>query len=152
MNNKIYQTTIQAVQCGARFQVDFKTRSLKLNGKYIIRNGEFTGNLGIELNDEKQVLSEIETLFRRYKHSIPSERSESKKRKYFKALAETELDDEDMMFGTDRESAQAELELYVLCQILNGFKWNQNTMGSWFWQSPSDKDLVLLRSWVEPEQ
>ena len=24
------------------------------------------------------------------------------------------------------------------------------TMGKWFWQSEKDKDLVILRKWVEP--
>ena len=48
-------------------------------------------------------------------------------------------------------AAQAELELYVLCQILSGLKWNPETMGCWFWQSKEDKDLVILRQWVEPD-
>jgi hypothetical protein len=43
------------------------------------------------------------------------------------------------------------LELYLLCQILGGFRWNPETMGHWFWQSRTDRDLVILREWVEPD-
>ncbi|MCS2382951.1 hypothetical protein NXY25_04055 [Bacteroides thetaiotaomicron] len=92
----------------------------------------------------------MEELYRRYKHSVPSERSESKPCRYFKALQEKDLDDGDMLYGERRDKAQAELELYLLCQILGGFRWNPKTMGHWFWQSRTDRDLVILREWVEP--
>jgi hypothetical protein len=29
------------------------------------------------------------------------------------------------------------------------FKWDEETMGKWFWQSKKDKDLVILRQWIE---
>ena len=61
------------------------------------------------------------------------------------------MSDEDMLYGQRRDRAQAELELYLLCQILNGLKWNPETMGRWFWQSKQDKDLVILRQWVESD-
>ena len=51
----------------------------------------------------------------------------------------------------NREKAQFELELYVLCQILNGLKWESEKMGKWFWQSKMDKDLVILKKWVDPD-
>lgn len=146
----IYQSAIQAVENGAKFQVNFQDRSLKLDGKYIIHNGTFEGDLGVKLCDERECLSEVEMLYQRYKYSVPSERSESKSRKYFKALPELDLSDDDMMFGERRDKAQIELELYLLCQIILGFKWNAKTMGNWFWQSNTDKDLVILKDWVEP--
>lgn len=34
----IYQESIQAIENGIKFKVDFKTRSFKLNGQYIIQN------------------------------------------------------------------------------------------------------------------
>lgn len=145
----IYQSTIQAIENGAKFQVNFQQRSLKLDGKYIIKNGEYEGDLGVKACDERECLSEMEMLYCRYKYSVPSERSESKSRQYFKALPERDLDDDSMMFGERRDKAQVELELYLLCQIINGFKWNTETMGNWFWQSQNDKDLVILRQWVE---
>ena len=146
----IYQNAVAAVENGARFQVDFKSRSLKIDGKSVISDGNFEGELGVELYNEAECLSQLETLYSRYKYSIPSERSESKARKYFKSLPESELMDDDMMFGEQRDKAQIELELYLLCQIILGFQWDAKTMGTWFWQSKKDKDLVILREWVEP--
>lgn len=146
----IFQETIQAVRNGAKFKVDFRSRTLKLNGKYIIKDGKFEGELGLELSiNTDEFLSQIDELYNRYKHSIPSERSESKSHRYFVALPERNLSDEDMLYGERRDKAQIELELYILCQILNGFKWNPEEMGKWFWQSKEDKDLVILRNWIE---
>lgn len=146
----IFQETIQAVRNGAKFKVDFRSRTLKLNGKYIIKDGKFEGELGIELSSNtNEFLSQVEELYYRYKHSIPSERSESKSHRYFVTLPERSLSDEDMLYGERRDKTQIELELYILCQILNGFKWNPEEMGKWFWQSKEDKDLVILRNWIE---
>ena len=150
--NSIYKNTVSAVENGAKFQVDFKSRSLKIDGKSVISDGNFEGELGVELCNEAECLSQLETLYSRYKYSVPSERSESKARKYFKSLPESELSDDDMMFGERRDKAQVELELYLLCQIILGFQWNAETMGTWFWQSKNDKDLVILRDWVEPSK
>ena len=150
--NDIYQEAVQAVEQGARFSVDFRFRSLKLNGKYVIKDGQYDGELGISACPGEEFFAEVEELYRRYKHSVPSERSESRSRRYFKALSERELSDEDMLYGWRRDTAQLMLELYFLCQILNGFTWNSETMGHWFWQSKNDKDLVILREWVEPDK
>ena len=97
-------------------------------------------------------LSNVELLYDRYKHSVPSEVSEYKKKKYFKALSEKDLEDEDMLFGTGRDKAQIELELYILCQIILGIDWNNNKMGKWFWQSSKDLDLVILKDWIAVEK
>lgn len=153
MNNSninIYQEAIQAVENGASFKIDFQTRSFKLNGKYVIKEGKYEGELGVLCCNEKEFLANIEELYRTYKHSVPSERSEGKSRLYFMALPEKNLCDDDMLYGERRDKAQIELELYVLCQILGGFKWNPEKMGRWFWQSSADKDLVILRNWIEP--
>ena len=66
------------------------------------------------------------------------------------ALHERALEAGDMLSGPPRDSAQFELEFYILCRIIGGFTWNPETMGKWFWQSEKDKDLVILRKWVEP--
>ena len=149
--DNIYQQVVQAVEGGAKFRVNFRSRSLRLNGRYVIREGNYEGNLGVEPCTEKEFLSQIEELYLRYKHSVPSERSTSRSRNYFPALPEKKLDDEDMLYGERRDKAQIELELYILCQLLNGFQWNTETLGKWFWQSTRDKDLVLLRQWIDIE-
>lgn len=153
MNNSninIYQEAIQAVENGANFKIDFQSRSLKLNGKYVIKEGKYEGELGVPCCNEKEFLANVEELYRTYKHSVPSERSASKSRQYFLAFPERSLSDDAMLYGERRDKAQIELELYILCQILGGFKWNPEKMGRWFWQSKVDKDLVILRHWIEP--
>lgn len=99
-----------------------------------------------------EFLSNVEHLYTRYKHSIPSTMSECKSRKYFKALSDKDLEDEDMLFGVGRDIAQVELELYILCQIILGIGWDANKMGKWFWQSNKDRDLVILKNWVTVEK
>ena len=104
--DNIYQESIQAVRDGAKFKIDFPSRSLKLNGKYIIRNGEYEGELGVSECSEDEFLTNVEELYHRYKHSVPSERSESKSHRYFMALPERNLSDDDMLFGEGRDKAQ----------------------------------------------
>lgn len=147
----IYSKSVRSVEEGANFKVDFCSRSLKIDGKTLIEEGRYEGELGIAPDSEEKFFIHVEELYHAYKHSIPSERSESRSKRYFRALPEQELSDEAMLYGQRRDRAQAELELYILCQVLHGLKWNPETMGRWFWQSKEDKDLVILRQWVEPD-
>ncbi len=148
--NMTYEEIINEVDNGARFTVDFGKRTLRLNGKTVnLSDCDFHLPAMQQGND---TIRDIETLYNLYKHSVPSERSESHRRHYFKALPEKELSDSDMMYGDRREIARLRLELYVLLRILSGeLSWDAK-WGSWFWQSEKDKDLVILRSWIEPEQ
>jgi hypothetical protein len=92
----------------------------------------------------------IAELYRIYKYSLPSERSDAKRKKYFKALSVDELTDEELIVGMPREKAQYMLEAFILCMIVDGcFVWNEELHGKWFYQCPSDADLIILRSWVE---
>lgn len=146
----IYYEAIKKVQNGSKFQVDFQQRCLKIDGKYIIKSGEYEGELGLETSADP--LPVITQLFLRYQHSLPSERSDNKRYRYFNALPEHELTDEDMLYGEPREIAQIKLELYVLIMILNGsLKWDEFAKDKWFWQSPNVKDLIILKEWVEPK-
>lgn len=149
--SNIYQKVVQSVENGAKFKVDFQSRSLKLDGKSIIQDGKYEGELGVPYCSEDDFFVNVEELYRIYKHSVPSERSESKSQRYFMALPEKCLSDDAMLYGEHRDKAQIELELYVLCRILGGFKWNPEKMGRWFWQSRDDKDLVILKNWIEPD-
>nr|WP_295440300.1 hypothetical protein [uncultured Prevotella sp.] len=100
----------------------------------------------------EDVLETIEFLYEYYKRSVPSERSESHRRYYFKALPEKDLTDEDMMYGDNREVERFKLEFFVLGSIISGKLIWKEEWGSWFWQSPSDKDLIILRDWIEPNK
>lgn len=148
MSDNIIGRLIEAVAEGAKWSVDFKSRSIKVDGKYLVENGKYNVVTGTERYPSDQFLWHVEKAYGLYKHSIPSERSESKGRKYFRALSERELADEDMMYGVPRDMAQAGLEGFVLCSMLEGVTWDES-WGKWFWQSPNDKDLVLLREWFE---
>ncbi len=145
----IYQETIRKVKHGSKFHISFELRSLKVDGKYVIKNGIYDGELGVAGDTCDNILFHIETLYNRYRHSIPSERSDKQRKVYFQALSEKELSDDDMLFGERREYAQVALELYVLCSILNGsLVWDNFAHGKWFWKSPDAEGLIILKKWI----
>lgn len=145
----IYNYSTEKIWNGARFQINFSQRSLKIDDRYIIKEGRYEGELGHPKIDDP--LPIITQLFLRYQHSVPSERSEKKSNKYFIALQEHELSDDDMFYGEPREMAQFELEYFILTAILNGsLIWDNFAKGKWFWQSPNIKELVILKEWIEP--
>lgn len=80
------------VRDGAKFTINFQKRTCRVNGKVV--NIEVRSNPKVTTED---VLETIEFLYEYYKRSVPSERSESHRRYYFKALPEKDLTDEDMM-------------------------------------------------------
>lgn len=127
------------IEGGAKFRISLENRTLHINGKEV----DLDDKMDAEFSFEK-----LENLYRRYKHSVPGERDNVKK-SYFIALNEEDLDDEDILYGERRQIAKFRLEFYVLCAIVSGaLKWNES-WGNWFWQSTSDKSLVILRSWIE---
>lgn len=143
----IYKESIEKVEQGSQFSVSFQKRSLKIDGKYIIKDGQYEGSLDVE--PTTNVLAEIERLYHRYNHSIPSARSDNKKRPYFRALPEHELTDEDMLYGEHRETAQIALELYILIAIINKILvWDEFAKNKWFWQSPNEPSLIILKQWI----
>ena len=148
----IYDKIINAVIDGAKFTVNYQKRTCRVNGKIIVNDMQYDGCLGTYPSTGEEMMSKIEQLYHEYKHSVPSERSESHRRYYFKALPEKELSDEDMMYGERREVARCRLEVYVLfCIILGRLTWNPS-WGTWFWSSKNDKDLIILRDWIEPNK
>ena len=138
---------ISSVEQGTPFQVNLMKRTVRL-GKQVL----CAEDLDLSDFEEDDPLLNIEINYVHYKYSIPSERSDSKQRHYFNALPEKALSADDLLYGEDRESAQARLELHLLACILSGaLVWDEKTMGTWFWQSKSDPDLVILRQWIEPQ-
>lgn len=156
MKATIYDLAEFLVSRGAKFHIDLKKRNLIINGKYIIKNGEyntkrFLHNIQFEEATLDETLEKLDDLFVEYHHSRPTERSMSHQRNYFKALKERDLSDLDMMYAPVRDLAQLRLELALLVFILKGeFKWDEEICGKWFWQSSAHKDFVILREWVEP--
>lgn len=146
----IFTELMQRVDSGETFHIDFQKRNMKVGKTYLIKNGEYDSerSLGFEWQ-ESEIMKIIEELYNNYKYSLPSERSDSKRTKYFKALPISEMTDKQLMIACRRECAQARLEGFILCAIISGkFKWTED-LGKWFYQSKNDPDLVILRSWVE---
>lgn len=147
----IYLELVERVDNGESFHIDFKKRNMKVGKDYLVKNGEYDSEKRLFASmDLDGILHTIEDLYHEYKHSLPSERSDSKRKKYFKALSIGELDDFHLFNPIRREPAQARLEGFILCMILNGsFTWNVDKLGKWFYQSKNDPDLVILRDWIE---
>lgn len=149
----IYEELIKRVSEGETFYVNFKNRALKIGNKFVIADGVYDNSrelIACPYQDPKSLLDVIDNLYCNYKYSLPSERSDSKRRTYFKALSVDELTDMQMATGERREVAQARLEGFILCMILNGkFQWDEEKLGKWFYQSKIDPDLIILRDWVE---
>ena len=153
----IYWELLERVESGETFYVDFEKRTIKVGKDYLIKNGEYGAEMSLfgKLYPDPYslhvVLHMIRELYKNYKYSMPSERSDSKRKKYFKALSVDELTDEQLVRGQKRETAQAALEGFILCSIIAGhLVWDEDIMcGKWFYQSANDPDLVMLRSWVE---
>ena len=147
----IFTELMQRVDSGETFHIDFQKRNMKVGKTYLIKNGEYDSEK--ELGSKQSmnhVLLIIEELYQQYKYSLPSERSDNKRRKYFKALPIEQMTDRQLMTAVRREGAQARLEGFILCMILNGsFVWDEEKLGKWFYQSKNDPDLVILRSWIE---
>ena len=149
----IYDELLSRVANGERFYIDFEKRNMKIGKEYLIKDGKYDNdkyfipthhNANINLR-----LAVVDDLYIDYKYSMPSERSENKRRKYFKALPVEDLSIEELVNGESREFAQAKLESYILCETLNGNLYWDESWGSFFWQSKINPDLVILRKWIE---
>lgn len=149
----IYEELIKRVAEGESFYINLKNQALKIGKEFIIADGFYDDKRTLYTDCEMEmsdILSFIETLYENYKYSLPSERSDSKRRQYFKALSVDKLTDKQMATGERREVARAKLEGFILCMIVDGFfVWDEDEMGKWFYQSKRDPDLVILRSWIE---
>lgn len=152
----IYEELIDRVSDGESFHIDFEKRNMKVGNDYLIKDGEFDESKELtspvfKQNCLEDILQGVLQRYRSYKISLPSERSDNKRRKYFKALPMEEITDEQLIVAERREVSQAALEGFVLCMIVSGqLVWDEDIMqGKWFYQSKTDPDLVLLRSWVE---
>ncbi len=148
----IFLNGLEQVEKGERFHIDLEKRTMKIGQDKVIDNGEY--DITQVLYDEKfdnsrMLLDKIRELYIAYKFSLPSERSDKKRKKYFKALSIEELTDEQLIYGERREIAQYILEAFILCAILNDdFIWDDEIHGKWFYQDKLEQDLVILKNWI----
>lgn len=153
----IYEELVTRVYKGDSFNVDFEKRTIKVGKQFLVKNGEYDvsrelftikENMGSPYS-MKLILDTIDNLYKHYKYSLPSERSENKRKGYFKALPFDELSDEHLFVAGKREVSRAKLEGFILCMILeNRFAWDEKEMGKWFYQSKQDPDLIILKKWI----
>ena len=150
----IYEELVERVSNGETFLIELQMQTMKVGKDFLIKNGEYDNSRNLFSNPKNHcsmelLLGTIEALYQRYKYSLPSERSDKKSWMYFKALPIEEITDKQLMEAERREVAKAKLEGFILCMILEGkFQWTED-MGSWFWQSKNEPDLVILKKWIE---
>ena len=148
----IFLKGLERVENGERFYIDFEKRILKVGQDKLIDNGEYDTSQVLydeRFDNPQSLLGEVRELYVAYKFSLPSERSDKKHRKYFKAMRIDELTDEQLINGERREVAQYLLEAFILCAIINGdFVWNDEIHGKWFYKDKFEQDLVILKNWI----
>lgn len=125
---------IKHIENGEPFRVSFEKRTVLLNGSFISEI-EFV----IPSNPKDKLIE----LYRNYKSSVPSARTDSR---YFIGLDESQLSTKELVENESRYIARAKLELYVLGLIIND-KWDFGD--KWYWQSKEEPKLVLFKKWFE---
>lgn len=140
----IYRDLLERVDRGAKFNINLVEKTLKIDGKEIVLEGELINKddlirIGIT---PSHPIENIEQLYAIYKRSVPSAHHNGNK-PYFKAMSVEDLTDDEIAFNWNRSCAQAALEGYVL---LGGLIWGNDE--HWFWQSSNDKELIILREWI----
>lgn len=146
----IYEELLSRVEQGEKFNINFEQRNMKVGKDWLIKNGECETGRILYGRNPVAIKEEIEQLYKDFKYSCPSERSDSKRKGYFKALSVDELTDEQMVYGMNRELVQCKLEGFILCAILmNHLKWEDLTEEKWFYQSKTEPSLIILKQWIE---
>lgn len=79
-----YDEIINAVENGAKFTINFQKRTCRMNGKIVMSEEDKPKDTPYLTH--AVVLFAIEQRYMAYKHSVPSERSESHRRYYFSRL------------------------------------------------------------------
>jgi len=139
----IYNNLLERVSRGAKFKIDLVEKTLKVDGKEIILEGNLIDENDVGNGNPWDIL---DTLYLSFKRSVPSERHNGNK-PYFKCDSVEDLNDDEIAFNEPRNLAQFALECYVLfASVLGWFEWNNDN--HWFYQSKVFPELVCLREWI----
>ena len=148
----IFMKGLERVENGERFHIDFEKQTMKIGQDKVIDSGEYDISQVLydgKFESSRTLLDKVRELYVAYKFSLPSERSDKKRRNYFKALPIDEITDEQLICGIRREIAQYMLEAFILCAIINGdFVWDDEIHGKWFYQDKLEQNLVILKNWI----
>ena len=140
------------VDHGVPFRVDLAKKNMTVGSTKIVEDGKFFGTVSDLDLVNGDVMRTLDDLYAVYKRSVPGERDCRRERNgsQFHAVPFDELTDDDVLYNARRNEARYDLEAFVLFAILNGqLKWNDE-WGTWFYKSPKDRDLVLLKDWFRP--
>ena len=139
----IYSQLLDRVSKGAKFKIDLVGKTLKVDGKEIILEGNLIDENDVGNGNPWDIL---DTLYLSFKRSVPSERHNGNK-PYFKCDDVENLTDDEIAFNEPRNLAQFALECYVLfASVLGWLEWNNDK--HWFYQSKVFPELVCLREWI----
>lgn len=154
----VFMELMQAVEMGLRCKVNLETKSLHIDRKAVVENGVLLGeernlfdNEDIyycvgHVDDYPYYWNAVERLYDNYKYSMPT-KSTKVNRPYFKAEDANKITPQQMANRPHRDQAQMMLEGFILLAGINGcLEWKNPE--HWFWQSTTDKDLVVLKKWV----
>lgn len=156
----IYAKLLQAAKEGKYYKINLKTKSLKIQRKQYIGGGDVLVDDDLICNEDFEkfdiLVGDIQNmswknvvwhLYNIFKYSVPDKNYRDNS--YFEALDESELTDGERAFGVPRHLAQAMLESYILLGSLAGWiKWDEPD-DHWFYQCEDDKELIVMREWVE---
>lgn len=137
---KDFEEIFEEIRDGAKWKIDFSTRSFIVNGEKLIDNGE---HIGVQQYDFDVAMADMN--FVAFQHSIPGKNDATNA--YFKGQSYDQLSDLDRLIGEPRELRRLRLEFVVLECLINGAITIPD--GQWFWQSKNNKDFIILRSWIE---
>ena len=79
----IFLRGLEQVENGERFHINFEQRTMKIGQGKMIDGGEYDTSQ-VLYDSPDALLDRIRELYIIYKYSLPSERSDKKRKKYFK--------------------------------------------------------------------
>lgn len=146
MATEIASALNSALESGIPIRVDLDGKNLTIGKRKVIVNGELAEGcvLFYPQKDTMSALKELKVLYERYKHSVPSERSERKARKHFYALPTDKLSDDDFVRADDRYESRIRLETELLFNVVIGNMVWDKSFGNWYYK---DDDFVVLKKW-----
>ena len=85
----IFLKGLERVENGERFHIDFEQRTMKIGQDKVINNGEYDTSQVLcdeRLENPRALLDKVRELYITYKFSLPSERSDKKRKKCWQLL------------------------------------------------------------------
>ena len=146
----VFTDFLHDVERGKRYRINLKEKTIKINGKQLLLLDDLICSDDLVKLGLTEKISDfwntVETLYPKYKRSVPSAKKLGNE-SHFHADDVEVLTDDELAFNESRCYMQAALEAYVLLSSLNEDVVWQNE-NHWFWQSPVEKNLVILREWI----